>query len=239
MPPPTAAGEGGAAGILDRFPWYVQLLVLLAIVAVCAFLVHYFLLQATYDEASQKSQQAEDLKRENQKAAEIRKHIVEYEQQLADLNAQFEQLKVRLPEQREVSKIFDDTKNFVYKNNLALLAFTLNREEKTKTYYTELASTLSVGGSYKKVQDLFRDLAEFPRIVNVTDITLKKAPEDVQGRGITTLATFSVTAFYISDANRANIEAETAAAAQPAGKPGQPGAAPAGAPGAPPAEPPK
>src|SRR5215203_5673208 len=98
-------------GFLDRFPWYVQLLVLLVTILLLIFLVDYFMFMKWRTEASKKDQQAQQLRRENQEADIVRANIVEYQKRLEDLNAQFDTLKVRLPEEREVSNIFDNAKS--------------------------------------------------------------------------------------------------------------------------------
>ena len=97
----TAAVTLEERGFLDRFPWYVQLLVLLALVLAIWFAVDYFFLAPDRARAEQMEQQTDALRQQNTEADIIRQNIAEYERTLNDLNQQFEPLKVRLPEQRE------------------------------------------------------------------------------------------------------------------------------------------
>jgi hypothetical protein len=64
----------------------------------------------------------------------------------------------------------------------------------------------------------------------VTDITLTRANPQDQAAGATTLGSFNLTAFYISEANRQKLENE-GISEDASGQPGQPAAA--GAPKAP------
>jgi type IV pilus assembly protein PilO len=219
-------------GFLDRFPWYVQLLVLLALVLAIAFAVDWFLFKPDRDLADQRQQEADALRQQNHDADIIRQNIAEFEKTLEDLNRQFEDLKVRLPEQREVSNIFENVRSLIDKNQLQLLQYATVSKDKevARDYYTEVPNTVVVAGTYPKVQALFQDLANYQRILNVTDITLEKAPETLQAKQASVKASFTVTAFYISDQNRQRLEQEAQGGAP--GTPAAPGA-PA-APGTPP-----
>src|SRR5687767_6600565 len=86
-------------GFLDRFPWYVQLLALLALVLIIWFAIDYYMFKPKRDEADRKMQEVAELKRQNQEADVIRQNIAEYEKTLEELNQKFDELKVRLPEQ--------------------------------------------------------------------------------------------------------------------------------------------
>jgi hypothetical protein len=84
---------------------------------------------------------------------------------------------------------------------------------------------VEVAGGYRSVQELFQKLASYDRIVNVTDIKLGKAAEKDQATGATTLASFKLTAFYISAQNREALEkgpdaaADTKGGKKPSAKP--------------------
>ena len=211
-------------GFLDRFPWYVQLLVLLALVLAIAFAFDWFLLKPDRDLADQRQQEANALKQQNRDADIIRQNIAEYETTLNDLNREFEDLKVRLPEQREVSNIFENVRALIDKNQLQLLQYaTVSKDKEVpRDYYTEVPNTVVIAGTYPKVQALFQDLANYQRILNVTDITLEKAPPTLQERQASVKASFTVTAFYISDLNRQKLDQEAQGTVP--GTPGAPGA---------------
>jgi len=208
MAQPGATVTYSEGGFLDRFPWYVQLLVLLAAILLIVVVVDYAMFMKWRTEAKQKDQQAQELRRQNQEADIVRANIVEYQKRLDDLNAQFDTLKVRLPEEREVTVIFDNAKSMMANSGLKLVQFTTSSKDRevSQKYYTEVASSVKVAGSYSNVQSLFQKLAAYDRIVNVTDITLSKAEDKDQATGASVLSSFTLTAFYISDANRKALE---------------------------------
>jgi Tfp pilus assembly protein PilO len=214
--------DGG--GFLDRFPWYVQLLILLVTILVLAGLLDYFFFMKWRTEAAKMNQQAQQLRRENQEADIVRANIVEYQKRLDDLNAQFDTLKVRLPEEREVSNIFDNSKTMMAASGLKLVGFSTSSKDREvpQKYYTEVASAVRVAGSYQNVQAFFQKLATYDRILNVTDIQLAKAQDTDQAAGASVIASFTLTAFYISDANRKALEASQTAPPAADAKPGQP-----------------
>jgi len=229
VPGTVTVQEGG---LLDRFPWYAQLGILLAFVLVICFIFDWFMFAGYRDEANQKMQQVNTLIQQNQEADIIARNITEYEKTLADLNAQFDALKNRLPEQREVSAIFDNVKNLIEKNGLKLIQYSTGGDA-PKQYYTEQSNGILCAGGYREVQSLFQDISNYERILNVTDISLERAASELQVAGATTRTSFKVTAFYISEANRKALEADAEAATKPPA-PGAPGAAATPAPPAPP-----
>jgi Tfp pilus assembly protein PilO len=216
--------------ILDRFPWYAQLGILLALVFVLWFAVRYFFVSPMIDEAATKRQEVEQLKIQNQEADIVRQNIEEFKKTLAGYNEQFESLKYKLPEESQRSLIFDGIKQMIERNDLRLASFATGAGggkgagkggDESKDYYTETKAAVGVLGPYRKVQALFRDIANYDRILNVTDINLTKANENEQLSGLTTKATFTVTGFYISEANKKALEeASKPPAPDPKGKKG-------------------
>lgn len=204
-------------GFLDRFPWYVQLLVLLAVILLVVFLVDFFKFRGWRTDAEKKDQEAQTLRRENQEADVVRANIIEYQKRLDEQNAKLDRLKVSLPEEREVTNIFDSAKSMMDNNTLRLVQFETSSKDKevASKFYTEVSSNVKVTGSYRDVQTLFQKLSAFERIVNVTDINLKQADPKDQAAGASTQATFRLTAFYISDANRKALEESDDAAKNP------------------------
>lgn len=209
-------------GFLDRFPWWVQLIVLLAGILLIVAVVHFLIFSKWQAEAAKKDQQAQELRRQNQEADIVRANIVEYQKRLEELNAQFDTLKVRLPEEREVSSIFDNAKSLMANSGLKLVQFQTQSKDREVQgqYYTEVSSNVKVAGSYGNVQSLFQKLAGYDRIVNVTDIQLAKAEAQDQAAGASVIASFNLTAFYLSEANRQALESSGTPEIDPAtGKP--------------------
>lgn len=233
----------GDGGFLDRFPWWAQLIVLIVLVLLIVGSVDFFLFRPKRQEAAKLEQQANELRRQNQEAETIRQNIEAYQSTLDGLNARLDQMKVKLPEQREITNVFESTKQMMTSSGLKLVQFQTSAKDKEvpQKYYTEASSTVKVAGSYREIQTLFEKLSAFDRVVNVTDITITKSTAQDQAQGDSALGSFTLTAFYISEANRQALEnKDTAPAVDP--KTGKPVAPPPGgaAPGAPPpAAPPK
>lgn len=227
----------GDGGFLERFPWWAQLLVLVVLVLLVVGAVDYFLFRPKRQEAAKLDQQAQELRRQNQEAETIRQNIEAYQSTLDGLNVRLDQMKVKLPEQREISNVFDSTKQMMTASGLKLVQFQTSAKdnEVPQKYYTEASSSVKVAGSYREVQTLFEKLSTFDRVVNVTDITITKATATDQVQGDTALGSFTLTAFYISEANRQALENKDLPQAAVDPKTGKPVAPPPGgaAPGAP------
>ncbi|MCC6742776.1 MAG: type 4a pilus biogenesis protein PilO [Acidobacteria bacterium] len=228
----------GDGGFLDRVPWWAQLAILIVVVLVIVFSVDYFLFRPKRLEAAKLDQQAQELRRQNQEAETIRQNIEAYQQTLDDLNVRLDAMKVKLPEQREISNVFDSSKQMMASSGLKLVQFETSAKDKEvpQKYYTEASSSVKVAGSYREIQALFEKLASFDRVVNVTNISIAKSAAGDQAQGDTAVGTFTLTAFYISEANRMALENKDAPPPVDP-KTGKPVAAPAGAAPAPPAAP--
>lgn len=198
----------GDGGFLDRFPWWAQLIVLILLVLLIIGSVDYFMFRPKRLEAAKLDQQAQELRRQNQEAETIRQNIEAYQSTLDGLNARLDAMKVKLPEQREISNVFDSTKQMMASSGLKLVQFQTSAKDKEvpQKYYTEAMSTVRVAGSYREIQTLFEKLSTFDRVVNVTDITITKSTAPDQVQGDTALGSFTLTAFYISEANRLALE---------------------------------
>jgi type IV pilus assembly protein PilO len=203
--------------ILDRLPWYAQLGIVVGLIVLFVFLVHWFMLRPKWQDADKKIQEAIDLESQNREADLVEQNIKAFEATLEKLNKDLDSLKVKLPDNPETSVVFEDAgRQMVLRNGLKLVKFDTGvktgaggggAKKIEKEYYTEVPMKVQVAGSYANIQALFQQLADYERIVNVTDIILQKAPEQYQAEGATTMAEFTLTPFYMSEKNRQNLEA--------------------------------
>lgn len=229
QPGVTTTGDGG---FLDRFPLWAQLLAIVGVILLVWLAVHYLLISSMLDDASKKGAEAAKLRQENLQADVIKQNIADYQKTLEGLNAQLDGLKVRLPEEREITNIFENTKSLMERGGLTLVAFKTGdakgkgATEVAKELYTEVPSSVTVVGKYSNIQSFFRTMAGYERIVNITDLTLKNADDKYQVSGATTQAQFNLTAFYISEQNRKNLEAQENPQAQEPADPKKKGKTP-------------
>jgi Tfp pilus assembly protein PilO len=133
--------------------------------------------------------------------AERRKSIDEVTGQIAALQAKF-------PAQTDVDGIFQEVRGLLDKNRLEISKKTASESaENALPYYTQVARAAQVTGSFPSIQTFFRDVAAMEKPVAISNVVLERA-NDRQGSLETS---FTITAFYLTDANRQPAQVVSAA----------------------------
>jgi type IV pilus assembly protein PilO len=108
-------------------------------------------------------------------AARLEKLTREYQQ----LEGRIQRVKEELPTEKEIPRLLTAITTLGIKNGLEFLSFA-PQPEQTKEFYSILPLSLDMEGSYHEVGKFLAALANFPRIVNASRITLSplSAQED-------------------------------------------------------------
>jgi type IV pilus assembly protein PilO len=209
---------------LQEKPWYMHLAVFggLALVVYGAF--YYFVTSGTRAETAEVTAQYEQLQRANAGAQIASQRLNEFKANYARAQADYDDLKALLPEQRELTMILANVQDRA-RGRLTLRKFT-PKDEVQQDFYTGKPVAVEVSGSYNNLGQFFAQMASYQRIVSITDfkVTKLKDGKDAQPDAQTLSAEFLLTAYYVSP--------EKLQPAAPA-----PAAPPAAAPQAAPAQP--
>src|SRR5574338_1201839 len=93
---------------LKNLQWYYQLLILVVIGALLVGATRYFYTSATWDEVTQLNEQVSQLQAKNEAARVATQRINEFRALYASKAQEYEELKVLLPEQREITNVLTD-----------------------------------------------------------------------------------------------------------------------------------
>lgn len=212
---------------LKNLKWYFQLILLVVLAAVLWYGVRYFVTQATWDEVAQLNEQVSQLQAKNEAARLATARINEFRALYASKAQEYEELKVLLPEQREITNVLQGLQDNAKDSRLIVMRFS-PREDSNQNGIMAKPVEVEVDSNFNNVRSFFDKMAKLPRIVSISDFKINQLEK--QSAEKTLHAQFLLTAYY----------ADPEALTKPAGpaKPGQPaapGAAPAAAPAAPPA----
>ena len=124
--------EGG--NFFTRMAWYYQMGILLGLVALLLFAAD----AAFYSDTRAQTRKIRDdtnvLKAENQQGEAIRQNLIMAEATLKEKKAEIEGLRELLPDQVEISTVYDDIKDFMRQQELSYLnralAYTAGSKEK-------------------------------------------------------------------------------------------------------------
>jgi type IV pilus assembly protein PilO len=167
--------------------------------------------------------QIQQLKAKNAQGSIIRQNLAATEQTLKEKREEMDRLRDLLPDSVEISRVYDNIKDFLREQRLELRRF-IHQKSTPADFYTAQPIQVEVTGSYDNLGQFFSRLGFYSRIVSVTDVQVKSAEDGAQEVGRSINAQFVVTAYYISPENLEKLTSKKTA--PPALTPGQ--APPAG-----------
>ncbi len=209
---------------LKSLQWYVQLLILVGISSLLYGAVWYFVTSETRAEVAKLDTEIAQLTAKNEAARVATQRINEFRALYASKSAEYEELKVLLPEQREITNVLQGLQDNAKDSRLVVMRFSPRDDTQQESIMAKPVE-VEVDSNFNNIRDFFDKMAKLPRIVSITDFKINQL--DKQTADKTVHAQFLLTAYY------ADPEALTAKPAAPA-KPGAKPAAPKpGAPAAP------
>ncbi|MEK6303663.1 MAG: type 4a pilus biogenesis protein PilO [Acidobacteriota bacterium] len=214
------AEEGGS--FFTRLAWYYQMGALLVLAALLFWGADLMLYSDKRAETTKLLAQIQTLKAKNAQGSIIRQNLAATEQTLKEKREEMDRLRDLLPDSVEISRVYDNIKDFLREQRLELRRF-IHQKSTPADFYTAQPIQVEVTGSYDNLGQFFSRLGFYSRIVSVTDVQVKSAEAGAQEVGRSINAQFVVTAYYISPAN---LEKLTSKQLAPPPAPGQ--APPAG-----------
>jgi type IV pilus assembly protein PilO len=209
--------------MLEKFkvmPWHLQLIILVVLASlVYYFGVYYFVTSATRAEVQTLNDQVAVLKTQNEAAKLATQRINEFRSLYALKASEYDELKVLLPEQREITNVLQGLQDSASQSRLIVMRFS-PRDDAQQEYIMAKPVEIEVDSNFNNLRAFFDKMAKLQRIVSVTDFKLNQLEK--QSPDKTLHARFLLTAYYAAPENMAPAKSAP-------GKPGAPApAAPAG-----------
>ena len=184
---------------LQEKPWYLQLAVFGGVALAVYGAFWYFVTSPTRAETREVEAKVESLLRANAGAVVASQRLNEFKANYERAKADYEDLKLLLPEQRELTMVLQNVQDRA-RGRLTLTKFT-PQDEVQQDFYTGKPVQIEVKGNYNSLGQFFAQMASYQRIVSITDfkvtkLTAKNTGE--QGANQTVSAEFLVTAYYVS-----------------------------------------
>ncbi len=210
---------------IKNLKWHFQLMILVGVASLIYASVWYFVTSETRAEITVLTDQVAQLQQKNETARLATQRINEFRSLYASKAAEYEELKVLLPEQRELTNVLQGLQDTANDSKLIVMRFS-PRDETQQDMIMAKPVEVEVDSNFNSLRAFFEQMAKLPRIVSITDFKINQLDKQTENK--TLHAQFLLTAYYA---------APTDLNAAPAAAPGAPGAAPApaAAPGAAPA----
>lgn len=201
---------------LKAQPWHIQLIVLVSIAALLYSMVWYFMTSVTRAETEAINSEVAQLTAKNEAAKIATQRINEFRSLYASKTAEYEELKVLLPEQREITNVLQGLQTTASDTRLIVSRFTPKEDVQEDSMMAKPVE-IEVDSNFNNLRAFFEKMAKLQRIVSITDFKLNQLENQSADR--TLHAQFLLKTYYAAPENLT-----------PAPAPGKPGApAPNGA----------
>ena len=205
-------------GKLPALPWYLRLVVFLAIGGAMYGGFWYFVTSGTRAATKTMEDEIAQLRPKNAQAAIVQQNLNNFKAAYKAREEEYAELKALLPEQRELTMVLQGIQDRARGNGLVLTRFS-PKEDMQQDNYSGKKIEVSVVSGFGGLRAFFEQLAHYQRIVSVTNFELKQL--DKQSLNKTVDARFDLTAYYVSS-ERLNTQVPA-----PNAKPAAGGAVPA------------
>jgi type IV pilus assembly protein PilO len=183
---------------IKNLKWYFHLLILVAIGGLMYYGVRYMVTDATRAETDELNNQVATLTAKNHAAEIAVEHINEFRALYAAKAQEYDELKVLLPEQREITNVLQGLQDTARDSRMTVMRFSPRDDLKQDTL-TAKPVEVEVDSNFTNLRAFFDSMAKLPRIVSVTDFKLNQI--DKQSAVKTIHAQFLLTAYYATPEN--------------------------------------
>lgn len=188
--------------------WHIQLLILVGIAAVLYMAVWYFVTSETRAEVQTLNDQIGQLKSQNEAAKVATQRINEFRSLFAAKTQEYDELKVLLPEEREITNVLQGLQDTANESQLIVMRFS-PRDDAQQEFIMAKPVEIEVDSNFNNLRAFFEKMAKLQRIVSITDFKLNQLEKQTGER--TLHAQFLLTAYYASpeNLNSANTQPQT------------------------------
>lgn len=208
---------------LVNLAWHWQLLILIGIGTLLYLSVWYMWTSTTRAETAAIQEEVNALQAKNQAAQIATQRINEFRALFASKSLEYDELKVLLPEQREITNILQGLQDTARQSNLIMMRFS-PRDDQQQEFVMAKPVEVEVDSNFNNLRSFFDKMAKLQRVVSISDFSLKQIDKQTPDKSLH--ARFLLTAYYATPEALNNLSAPPA---QP-GAPGAPGASSANQP---------
>lgn len=205
---------------IKNLQWHFQLLLMVGIATLLYLTVWYFVTSVTRAEVEVLNGEIAALQSKNEAARVATQRINEFRALYASKAVEYEELKVLLPEQREITNVLQGLQDNAKDSRMIVMRFSPQADEQKDVIMAKPVE-IEVDSNFANLRAFFDKMAKLPRIVSISNFKIEQLPKQTSEKTIHAL--FKLTAYYATPEGMAPKPAA----------PGTPGAPAAGQPAAP------
>jgi len=207
---------------IKNLQWHFQLILLVTIAALLYMGVWYFVTSETRVEIAALNDQVAQLQAKNEAARVATQRINEFRALYASKAEEYEELKVLLPEQREITNVLQGLQDTANSSRMVVMRFA-PREDTQQDSIMAKPVEIEVDSNFANLRAFFDAMAKLPRIVSISDFKINQLEKQSDDK--TLHAQFLLTAYYAAPTDLNPKPAMPGVPGQPVA-PGQPAPVP-------------
>jgi Tfp pilus assembly protein PilO len=167
-----------AALSLEGKPWYVSLLIGLGLAIAIVWGVNYMWISDIDNQIHNADLQLKDLDTKIEQGRSAQRKLPQFREEVSRLQVELKKLKDILPSTRNTEMLIRKIKQLVDAGNFVLRKLTLPKLAAVQGSdpYAEWPISVSIDGRYHNLAILFNSLGNFPRVINVEQISIAALP---------------------------------------------------------------
>jgi type IV pilus assembly protein PilO len=163
---------------LSKLPWWGQIGAFVVVCAGAGYGFWYFYVAEMSADVKIRQTRLTSLRGDIARGVATARRLPEFESQVAQLEARLENLRQVLPEEKDVADILRRIQGLATQSNLSIQRFTPTAVVQ-QPLYAEIPYRLQAEGTYHNLGLFFDRISKFPRIISVSDITIRaKTPPE-------------------------------------------------------------
>lgn len=157
---------------IEKLKMAYRVLIFVGTIALLGALFIYFLYMPKADQIEKTNREIATLETRLRKAKIRARNLKKFEQEFAQVDAQFREALKLLPNEKEIPKLL---RNITQLGSDSALEFRLfvPKKERTGDFYMEIPVSLEVSGTYHNVAVFFDKIGQMERIVNILNVSMK------------------------------------------------------------------
>jgi type IV pilus assembly protein PilO len=191
---------------LSKLPWQAQIGAFVLVCAGAVFGFWHFYVADVQADITMRQSRLNTLKKDVKKGVETARRLPEFQAQVDQLEERLASLTAVLPEQKDVADILRRIQTLATQSSLSIQRFT-PQPTVQQTLYAEVPFRLQAEGTYHNLGQFFDRISKFPRIINVSDISIRASNDPASGTTI--MAECIATTFVLQEGAVAKRGAKT------------------------------
>lgn len=178
---------------IKNLQWHFQLMIMVGIASLLYFSVYYFITSETRAEVQVLSEQVAQLQAKNEAARIATQRINEFRALYASKALEYEELKVLLPEQREITNVLQGLQDNANDSRMIVMRFSPRDDAQQESIMAKPVE-IEVDSNFANLQAFFDKMAKLPRIVSISNFKINQLEKQTPEK--TLHAQFLLTAYY-------------------------------------------